>query len=61
MLQDTVRIAKKITRKTFIRHYPGDHVEDLMKREFFNGAFRKSLTLSHESPAREPLLHCITG
>jgi hypothetical protein len=61
MLQGSVPITKKITKKTLTRHHPGDRFEDLTKGEFFNGAFRKSLMLSHESPIRQPLFPWVTG
>ncbi len=61
MLQGCGPITKKITKKTLTRHQPADRFENLMKGEFFNGAFRKSLMLSHESPTRGPLSPWITG
>jgi len=61
MLQGSGLITKKIIKKTLTRHHPGDRFEDLMKREFFNGAFRKSLMLSHEFPTRQPIFPWITG
>ncbi len=61
MLQGSGPITKKILRKTSTKHHPGDRFDDLMKGEFFNGASRKSLMLSHESPIRKQLFPWITG
>lgn len=61
MLQGSGPFTKKISKKTSTRHHPGDRFEDLTKGEFFNGAFRKSLMLSHESPTRRQLFPWITG
>ncbi len=61
MPQGSGSITKNITKKTLTRHPPEDRFEGLMKAEFFNGAFRKSLMLSHESPVKEPLFPWITG
>ncbi len=61
MFQGSGPITKKTTRKALTRHQPGDHFEHVVKGEFFNGAFRKSLMLSHESPTSQPLSPWITG
>jgi hypothetical protein len=53
--------TKKTSKKTSTKHHPGDRFQDLMGGEFFNGAFRKSLLLSHESPTRKQLFPWITG
>ena len=61
MLQGSNPITKKITKKNSIKHHPGGRFQDLSGGEFFNGAFRKSLMLSHESPIRKQLLPWLTG
>jgi hypothetical protein len=53
--------TKKISKKASTKHHPGDRFQDLMGGDFFNGAFRKSLLLSHESPTRKQLFPWITG
>jgi hypothetical protein len=55
MLNGSGPITKKITRKTLIKHPHGDCFDNLMKGEFFNVAFKKSLLLSHERPAKKQL------
>jgi hypothetical protein len=54
-------ITKKISKKTLTKHHPGDRFEDLMRGEFFNGAFKKSLLLSHESPTGKQSFPSLTG
>jgi hypothetical protein len=61
MLHGSSSITKKISKKALTKHHPGDRFEDLMKEEFFNGAFRKSLLISHEGPTRKKLFPLITG
>jgi len=52
---------KKISKKTLLKHPPGDRFGDLMKGEFFNGAFKKNLLILHEHPARKDAFPVITG
>jgi hypothetical protein len=54
-------VAKKSLKRTLMKYYPEDRFEDLMKGEFFNGAFKKSLLLSHESPPRKQQFPLIAG
>jgi hypothetical protein len=54
-------IPKKISKKALTKHHPGNRLEDLMKGEFLNCAFKKSLLLSHEGPTRKQLFPLITG
>jgi len=61
MLQSFGPITKQITKKPLTKHHLGDRFEDLMKGEFFNGAFKKSFVFSHESPNRKQLCPSITG
>jgi len=61
MLYGSGSITKKISIKTLIKHPPGDRFDNLMRGEFFNGAFKKILLLSHESPTRKQLFPLITG
>ena len=50
MLRGSGPITKQIARKTLTKHRLGDRFDDLTKEEFFNGAFKKSFMLCHESP-----------
>ena len=52
---------KKISKKTLLKHPPGDRLGDLMKGEFFNGAFKKNLLILHEHPTRKDTFFVITG
>ena len=52
---------KKISKKTLLKDSPGDRFEDLMKGEFFNGAFKKNLLILHEHPTRKDAFPVITG
>ena len=61
MLHGSSPIIQQITKKTSIKHHLGNRFEDLMKRDFFNGAFKKSFMLCHESPNRKQLFPSITG
>jgi len=61
MLHGSGLISKKTSKKTLTKHHPGDRFDDLMKAEFFNGAFKKNLLLSHECPTRKLLFPLITG
>jgi len=61
MLQGSGPITKQIAKRTPTKHSLGDRFEDLAKGEFFNGAFRKTFTLCHESPSRKQLFPSITG
>ena len=61
MLQSSGPITKRITKKTLAKHHLADRFEDLVKGEFFNGAFKKSFIFSHESPDRKLLFPSITG
>jgi hypothetical protein len=54
-------VTKNGLKRTMTKHRPGNRFEDLMKGEFFNGAFKKSLLLSHESPLRKQPFPFITG
>jgi len=36
-------------------------LDDLLKREFFNGAFKRSLPIFHECPPRRDGFSMITG
>jgi serine protease Do len=60
MLYGSGLITKKISRKTLIKHHPADRFDNLMGGEFFNGAFKKNLLLSHEGPTRKQLFPLIT-
>jgi hypothetical protein len=61
MLHGSGPITKQIAKKNSTRHHLGDHFEGLMKGEFFNGAFKKTFVLCHESPNRKPLFPSMTG
>jgi len=61
MVHGSESISKKSLKRTLTRQHLGDRFEDLMKGEFFNGAFKKSLLLSHESPLRKQQFPLITG
>ncbi len=61
MLQGSDPITKKITKKTSTKHHPGDRFQDVTGGEVINGAFKKSLVLSHESPIRKRLLPCLSS
>jgi len=61
MLQASGSITKQTSKKTLSKHHLGDRSEDLMKGEFFNGAFKKSFMLCRESPNRKQLFLSITG
>ena len=61
MVHGSDSVSKKSLKRTLTKHHPGDHSEDLMKGEFFNGAFKKSLQLCHESPPRKQQFPLITG
>jgi hypothetical protein len=61
MLQGSGPITKRIAKKTSTKHRLGDRFHDLTKEEFFNGVFRKSFMLCHESPNRKQLFSSITG
>jgi hypothetical protein len=52
---------KTISKKTLTKRYTRDRFEDLMEGEFFNGAFKKSLLIFHDSPARKDVFPVITG
>ena len=61
MLYGSGPVTKKISKKTLIKHHPGDRFDDLMRGDFFNGAFKKSRLVSHEWPTRKQLFPLITG
>ena len=61
MVHGTDSVFKKSSKRTLTKHHPGDRFEDLVKGEFFNGAFKKTLLLCHESPPRKQQLPLITG
>jgi hypothetical protein len=61
MLYGSGLITKKISRKTLTRHQPGDRFKELMGGDFFNGAFKKSPQLCHESLTGKQLFPLITG
>ena len=61
MLQGSGPITKQMSKKILTRHHLGDRFEDLMKGEFFNGGFKKSFMLYHDSPNRKQLFPSITG
>jgi hypothetical protein len=61
MIYGSGPVTKKISKKTLIKHRPGDRFDDLMRGEFFNGAFKKSLLVSHEWPTRKQLFPLLTG
>lgn len=61
MLYGSGSITKKISRKTLIKHPSGDRFDNLVRGEFFNGAFKKTLLLSHEWSARKQLFPLLTG
>jgi hypothetical protein len=61
MLHGSGPITKKLSKKTLTKHHPGDRFEDLMRGEFFNCVFKKSLMLSREGPTRKQLFPSITG
>ena len=52
---------KKISKKAFIKYPPKDRFEDLLKGEFFNGAFKKTLLILHERPSQKDVFPAITG
>ena len=52
---------KKISKKTLLKHPPGDRFGDLIKGEFFNGAFKKNLLILHEHPTWKDAFPIITG
>jgi hypothetical protein len=55
VLQESGPITKKTTKKTSPKHHPGDRLQGLLAGEFFNGVFKKTLMVSHESPFRKQL------
>ena len=61
MVHGSDSVSKKSLKSTLANHHSGDHFKDLMKGEFFNGAFKRSLLLSHESPPRKQQFPFITG
>ncbi len=61
MVHGSDPITKKVSKKTVIKHHPEARLEDLMKGEFFNCVFKKSLLLSHEGPPKKQLFPSITG
>jgi hypothetical protein len=61
MVHDYQSSLKKISKETLIKHPPGDRFGDLMKGEFFNGAFKKNLLILHEHPTRKDAFPVITG
>ena len=61
MVRGSGSVSKKSLKRTLTKHHPGDRFEGLMKGEFFNGAFKKSLLLSHENPPRKQHVPLITG
>ncbi len=61
MVHGSDSVTKRNLRRILTRHYPGDRFDDLMRGEFYNGAFKKSLLLSHESPLRKQHFPFITG
>ena len=61
MVHGSDSVSKKSSKRTLTKHHTGDRCEDLMKGEFFNGAFKRSLLLSHESPPRKQQFPFITG
>ena len=61
MVHGSDSASKKSLKRTLAKHHPGDRFEDLVKGEFFNGAFKKSLLLSHENPHRKLHFPMITG
>jgi hypothetical protein len=60
MLHGSDSIPKKL-RKTLNKRHTKDCFDDLMKGEFFNGAFKKSLLIFHECPSRREGSPVITG
>jgi hypothetical protein len=61
MVHGSDSVTRKSLKSTLTKHHPDDRFEDLLKREFFNGAFKKSLLVSHESPPRKQQFSLITG
>lgn len=61
MLQSFGPMTKQIRKKSLTKYHLGGRFEDLVKEEFFNGAFKKSFMLCHESPNRKQLSPSITG
>lgn len=52
---------KKISKKTSTKRHTRDRFEDLVEREFFNGAFKKSLLIFHGCPTGKDAFPVITG
>jgi len=61
MVHGSGSTPKKISKKTLTKRYTKDRFEDLMEREFFNGAFKKNLLILHEGPARKNIFPILTG
>lgn len=61
MVHGSDSVSKKSIKKTLPKHYPGDRSADFMRGEFYNGALKKSLLLSHESPPIKQKFPLITG
>jgi len=62
MVHGSDSVSKKSFKRTVTKkHHPGDRFEGLMKGEFFNGAFKESLLLSHENPPGKQHFPVITG
>ena len=61
MVHGSNSIPKKVLRKTPERPHPRDCFDNLMRAEFFNGAFRRSLLIVHECQARRNGPSVITG
>ena len=61
MVYGSDSIPEKVLKKTLMKHPARDCFDDLMKGEFFNGAFKRSPLIFHESPTRRDLSPVITG
>ena len=61
MVHGSGSTPKKISKKTLTKRHTKDRFEDLMEREFFNGAFKKSLLILHERPTQKDVFPAITG
>jgi len=61
MVHGSGRITKRISEKTLAQRQTRDRFENLMKGEFFNAAFKKTLLILHEGPTRKDVSPMNTG
>jgi len=61
MVHGSDSIPKKVLRKASNKRHTRDCLDDLLKGEFFNGAFKRSLPILHDCPPRRDVSSVITG